>query len=104
VKELIDKMLRVEDQARMLLRQAEQEAAQSLADARKVAQDQTEQVLETARDEARKLVDQAEQEARDEKLRRLDERRAAIADAVTVSPEAIEETADTVLRTVLDRP
>jgi len=104
VKELIDKMLRVEDQARMLLRQAEQGAAQAVADARKAAQGQAKQALEKARDDARKLVEQAEQEARDEKQRRLDKRRAAIADSVTVSETAVQEAADTVLRAVLDQP
>ena len=104
MKELIDKMLHVEEQARMLLRQAEQETAQAVADARQAAQAQTEQALEKARDEARKLIDLAEQEARHEKDRRLDERRAAIADSVTVSETAVREAADTVLRAVLHQP
>ena len=88
----------------MLLRQAEQEAAQAVADARKAAQDQAEQAIEKARDEARTLVEQAEQQARDDKQRRLDERRAAITDSVTVSETAVRQAADTVLRTVLDQP
>lgn len=101
MQEVIQKMLRVEQDGRKLVEQAQQEARQAAAAAQIEAQKDTEQTLQAARERARRRIEEAAATAAEEKRRLLDQRRADLVASLHVDEARIREAADAVLRSVL---
>lgn len=104
MQELIQKMLRVEEDARKLVQEAETEARKAVAVAQQDAQAQAERTLEAARHQARQLVEDAARDALNEKRQVLEQRRADAQAAIGVDDAGIRDAADAVLQIVLGRP
>lgn len=101
MQELIQKMLRVEEEARTQVSSAEIEARSMVQAAQRAGQQEGERKLEAAREEARHLLEQGLAAANQDKIRLLAERRAEVVAGVRASDADVRKAAESALRAVL---
>lgn len=90
VKEIIEKILQAEQDAKKMVRDARDQARQMVQDSRKSSQDIVEKSREDARLEGQEILEKARQEAAEERKRILDDAKAQ-ADAI-VKGARVEDT------------
>lgn len=101
MQELIQKMLRVEEDARRRVQEAQEQAKAQVTVAQREAQIEAEQQIEAARRQGRELLEQTVTATEAEKVRLLDVRRQEVVASIQVDDQAIQAATDDVLKAVL---
>jgi len=101
MKEIIQELLRVENDAKRIVADAEAAARQALADARAQAQQRAEETRRRAAEDAQRLATDLADQARAQKQARLDETRSANRAAAIIPEPLAREAVDTICRAIL---
>jgi vacuolar-type H+-ATPase subunit H len=101
MQELIQKMLRVEEDARKMVQEAQEQSKAQVAAAQREAQQEAEQQLEAARRQGREVVEQTVTATEAEKARLLEDRRQEVVVSIQVNDQDIQTATDDALKAVL---